>query len=71
MDPLKMRNRERNIGGYKIMTHNIPEYLDSEYYGYYEFYATYKKLGNPFCVGWMDWPCWAFDIINGFEEVYN
>jgi len=64
-----MKNIKRVIDvgngkGEMIMTHDIKKvYLTSEIFQYLNFISNLKTLGDPWNIGWMNWPCWVNDLM--------
>ncbi|MDR0527691.1 MAG: hypothetical protein LBG79_07755 [Spirochaetaceae bacterium] len=55
----------------------VEDYVNNEFWFYYEFYISCKHAGQPWACGWLDWPPWsvqlttAFDIIIEGEKARN
>jgi len=55
--------------GYKIKTHDIPAIMaDIIVKKAVIFFIRYKKYGNPYGGGFLDWPFWVTDILEAIAE---
>ena len=49
---------------FKIRTHDISDYFTPEIIELWGIYWKYKKRGDPWGVGWWDWPCWFDELVS-------
>lgn len=63
IDAKKQKNGIYIVDGrFKIKRHQIPDLLE-KYKEEIEFFWQWKRLGDPFGTGWMNWPCNYADIV--------
>ena len=70
MRPIDERGKIKDENGrtIKILTHTIPDYFTEANIFYIDFYIRYKRLGNPWDIGWAKWPFWAIDVIDALDS---
>ena len=56
-----------NVLGGVIPSNKLRGYFTSDFFYYYQFYARAKRLGNPFNIGWLDWPRWCVQLEMRFD----
>ena len=52
-----------------VPSNKVSDFVDSDFYYYYDFYAGFKCAGPPWACGWLDWPPWTLQLINNFDAV--
>jgi hypothetical protein len=51
-----------------IRSDKVEDYVRDETFYYFDIYTKYKHLGNPFSVGWAEWPIWLSELIVSFDR---
>jgi hypothetical protein len=52
-----------------ISSTKIEEYVNYEFWYYYQFYNNSKRCGPPFPGGWIDWPAWIPQLLAAFDRI--
>ena len=51
------------------MSYKVEDYVNDEFFYYYQFYTNCKHSGQPFAGGWTEWPPWAVQLMTEFDTV--
>jgi hypothetical protein len=54
-----------------VSSARIEEFVNEEFFYYYNFFTNCKRLGNPYPSGWLDWPPWTVQIMTAFGTVID
>jgi hypothetical protein len=54
-----------------ISSARVEEYVNAEFYYYYNFYTGCKHAGNPYPGGWIEWPPWTVQLITAFDTIID
>jgi hypothetical protein len=52
-----------------VPSNRVGEYVNHEFWYYYEFYTRCKSAGPPFPAGWTEWPPWIPQLLAAFDPV--
>ena len=50
-----------------VLSSKIGEYVNAEFYHYWQFYINTKHAGPPFAGGWTEWPPWVPELLARFD----
>jgi len=64
--PLELPGEEKPVFSTKI-----GEYINREFWHYYQFYINTKHCGPPFASGWTEWPAWVPQLIAHFDSAVD
>jgi hypothetical protein len=51
------------------VSYRVEEYVNADFYYYYNFYTSCKHAGNPLPGVWTDWPQWVVQLMAAFDTI--
>jgi hypothetical protein len=54
-----------------VRSDRVEEYVNDEFFYYYNFYTNCKHAGNPWNTGWLDWPPWTVQLMSVFDGIID
>lgn len=54
-----------------VVSTRVEDYVNGEFWFYYDFYVSFKHAGPPWACGWLDWPPWVPRLIAVFDNIID
>jgi hypothetical protein len=54
-----------------LPSNKIGDYVNGEFFHYYQFYINTKHAGPPFAGGWTEWPAWVAQLLTYFDNAID
>ena len=54
-----------------IPSSKIGDYIDAEFFHYYNFYTYTKHAGAPMSGGWLEYPEWIPQLLANFDNTFD
>jgi len=55
--------------GEPVLSHKVEDYVNAEFFYYYNFYTSCRRAGPPFAGGWTEWPSWVPQLLAAFDTI--
>ena len=52
-----------------VLSYKVEDYVNDEFFYYYNFYTSCKHAGLPYRLGWAEHPPWAAQLMTAFDTV--
>jgi hypothetical protein len=54
-----------------IRSDRVEDYVNADFWFYYNFYNNCKHAGPPYSCAWPDWPPWVVQMIALFDTILD
>jgi hypothetical protein len=64
--PVRLPGEEKPVSSARV-----EEYVNGEFFYYYNFFSNCKHAGSPWPSGWLDWPPWTVQLMTAFDGIID